>query len=244
MASQIEKDNPRNRLLLDLYRKGRRFPFYNLNIDKKRKLTLENITAFDQNGEYVDDLMGYIYNMNIIKQLYTSDPSRVVQYIQIVYHDWSEDNYANITLPDNDDFIKNYLCMFTEFEELDKHFEEFVSEYDLLYIFTNNFVNGESKYCLYLYSINGIKIKELSSKNEYINFFINNDRINAFCKDGNIYEYSCSNLKERDSIIGKDDLDDIKSKGEILYCLECSESKNIYIIFNKNLKVINTNKEM
>lgn len=130
MASQIEKDNPRNRTLIDLYRKGRRFPLYNLGIDKKRKLTLENITAFDQNGEYVDDLMGYIYNMNIIKQLYTSDPSRVVQYIQIVYHDWSEDNYANITLPDNDDFIKNYLCMFTEFEELDKHFEEFVSEYD------------------------------------------------------------------------------------------------------------------
>ena len=119
-----------------------------------------------------------------------------------------------------------------------------LSEYDLLYIFTNNFVNGESKYCLYLYTINGIKIKELSSKNEYINFFINNDRINAFCNDGNIYEYSCSNLKERESIIGKEDLDDIKSKGEILYCLECSESKNIYIIFNKNLKVINTNKEM
>ena len=130
MASQIEKDNPRNRLLLDLYRKGRRFPFYNLNIDKKRKLTLENITAFDQNGEYIDDLMGYIYNMNIIKQLYTSDPSRVVQYIQIVYHDWSEDNYANITLPENEEFIKQYLCMFTEFEELDKHFDEFVSEYE------------------------------------------------------------------------------------------------------------------
>jgi len=133
MASQIEKDNPRNKLLLDLYRKGRRFPFYNLGIDKKIKLTLENITAFDQNGEYIDDLMGCIYSMNVIKQLYTSDPNRVVRYITIVYHDWSEENYANITLPDNDNFIKQYLCMFTEFEELDKHFDEFISEYETKY---------------------------------------------------------------------------------------------------------------
>ena len=95
-----------------------------------------------------------------------------------------------------------------------------------------------------LYTINGIKIKELSSKSEYINFFINNDRINVFCKDGNTYEYNSSNLKEKESIIGKDDLDDIKSKGELLYCLECFELKNIYIIFNKNLKVINSDKEM
>lgn len=131
MASQIEKDNPRNRMLIEQYKKGKRFVLTNTGIDKKRKLTLENITAFDQNGEYVDDLMGYIYNMNIIKQLYTGDPiHRVVQTIQIVYHDWTEENYANITLPDNDNFIKNYLCMFTEFEELDKHFEEFISEYE------------------------------------------------------------------------------------------------------------------
>jgi hypothetical protein len=131
MASQLEKDNVRNRTLLDLYRKGRRFCMYNLGIDKKRKLTLENITAFDQNGEYIPDLMGYIYNMNVIKQLYTSTPSsRIVRYINIVYHDWSEDNYANITLPENDTFIKQYLCMFTEFEELDKKFYEFISDYE------------------------------------------------------------------------------------------------------------------
>ena len=131
MATQLEKDTARNKMVIEQYRKGKRFVLTNTGIDKKRKITLENITAFDQNGEYVDDLMGYIYNMNVIKQLYTSDPmQRVVESIQIIYHDWSEENYANITLPDNDNYIKNYLCMFTEFEELDKHFDAFISEYE------------------------------------------------------------------------------------------------------------------
>ena len=131
MASQIEKDTVKNRMLLDQYGKGKRFLLHKLHIDKSRKITLENITAFDQNGEYIDDLIGHIYNMNIIKQLYTSTPKdRLVQTIQVVWHDWSEDNYANITLPDNEDFIKRYLTMTTEFEEVDRHFDEFISDFE------------------------------------------------------------------------------------------------------------------
>ena len=109
MASQIEKKGSRNNVLIEKYRKGKRFLLENLNIDKKRKITLDNITAFDQNGEYIPDLCGYIYNMNIIKQLYTTSMDRVVQSIQVIYHDWSEENYANVTLPDNDDFIKRTI---------------------------------------------------------------------------------------------------------------------------------------
>ena len=119
-----------------------------------------------------------------------------------------------------------------------------LSEYDLLYIYINNCNNKESEYILHLYTINGIKIQELKSKNEYIDFIINNNRISTICKNGNIYEYNCANLKEIKSILDKEDLDDIAKKGEIIYCMECNESQNVFIIFNKDIKVININKEI
>ena len=119
-----------------------------------------------------------------------------------------------------------------------------LSEYDLLYIYTNKDIDKETKYNLYCYTLNGIKVSELKEKNEYINYFINNNGLIAIDKNGNIYEYNCANLRKIESILDKEDISEIGKKGEIIFCMECLELQNIFIIFNKDIKIIKMNKEM
>lgn len=122
----------RDKIIHDQLLKGNRFVLYDLYIDKKRKITLDNFVTFDQNGEYIPDLYGYIYNMNIIKELHTGEPlHRRVRYLTCVYFKDSLDNYANITLPYNNEFIKDYISLRQEFYEIDNNFDDFVKDFDI-----------------------------------------------------------------------------------------------------------------
>ena len=65
-----EYDDPTNvryKVIQEELALGRRFVLYDMTIDKRFKITLDNLVAFDQNGRYIPDLFGQIYNRNIIK---------------------------------------------------------------------------------------------------------------------------------------------------------------------------------
>ena len=119
-----------------------------------------------------------------------------------------------------------------------------LSEYDLLYIYTNKNIDKSDEYNLYCYTLNGIKASELKEKDEYINYFINNHGIIAICKNGKIYEYNYATLKKIESNLDNGDLSENGVKGEVLFCMECSELQDIFVIFNKDIKIIKINKEM
>ena len=113
-----------------------------------------------------------------------------------------------------------------------------ISEYDLLYIYTNiKNKNDEYIYELYCYTINGIKIKKLNLK-ECINFYINNKSIYILYKDGNIGEYNCSNFKEINNHINKEEIKDITNYGDAIHCVYYSKISKLFIIFNKKYKNI------
>ena len=108
-----------------------------------------------------------------------------------------------------------------------------ISKYDLLYIYTYN-----NKYGIYCYTLNGIKISEISSIKEYVNYFVNDYGLNTICIDGSINQYNCATLKEIKNNQEKEEIEDIKNKGDILFCLNYSKLKNIFIIFNKGSKLL------
>ena len=119
-----------------------------------------------------------------------------------------------------------------------------LSEYDLLYIYTKmDIENKENKYNIYCYTLNGIKVSELNTENEYINYFTNNNGIIAITKKGDIYEYNCATLKELETNIGIEEEDNIKNK-EIIYCMNSPKLNNIFIIFNKDIKIIRLNNKI
>ena len=118
-----------------------------------------------------------------------------------------------------------------------------VSQYDLLYIHTKN-KNDDKIYNLYCYTLNGVNISTLELYKEYINFFSDNYGISALCKDGSVYEYNSANLKEIRNHLNREDISEIKSSGEISYCLECPELKCIVVIFKKESKIIRKNNNM
>ena len=119
-----------------------------------------------------------------------------------------------------------------------------LSEYNLLYIYTNKYTDNESKYNLFCYTLNGIKISELSSKIEYVDFYTDNNGIITINKNGIINEYNCANLKEIENNLDIEDINDIKDTKDIIYCMNSSKMESIFIIFNKNIKTIRRKKEM
>ena len=113
-----------------------------------------------------------------------------------------------------------------------------ISEYDLLYIYTNiKNINNEYKYELYCYTINGIKIKKINIK-ECINFYINNTSVYIVYKNGNIGEYNCSNFKEINNHINKEEVKDIAKYGDAIHCAFYSKISKIFIIFKNKYKNI------
>jgi len=113
---------------------GRRFILYDLNIDKRYKITLDNIVAFDQNGTYTPDLFGQIYNRNIIKSIYTGDPlERFPSYISCIWLKDSLSNEANTIHPTSKWFINGYIGLYEEFYEMDEKFQEFMDDFNVRY---------------------------------------------------------------------------------------------------------------
>ena len=111
--------------------KGNRFFLYDLNIDKRYQITLDNFVCFDDQGRYIPDLYGKVYPMNIIKYLRTSRPAeRVPRYLTCVYFSDSLENKANCIYPDNTTYIKDYITMKESIYELDPLFDDFMKRFD------------------------------------------------------------------------------------------------------------------
>lgn len=132
-----EYDDPTNvryKVIQEELALGRRFVLYDMTIDKKFKITLDNLVAFDQNGRYIPDLFGQIYNRNIIKCLYTGEPMlRVPTYFSCIWLDDSLPNEALAVHPTNNAFMNGYIALFEEFYEMDDHFKELMSDFNTRY---------------------------------------------------------------------------------------------------------------
>ena len=132
-----EYDDPTNiryKTIQEQLALGRRFVLYDLTIDKRFKLTLDNLVAFDQNGRYIPDLFGQIYNRNIIKCLYTGEPMlRVPTYLSCIWMDDSLPNEALAVHPTNNAFMNGYISLFEEFYEMDDRFRELMSDFNTRY---------------------------------------------------------------------------------------------------------------
>ena len=94
---------------------------------------MDNLLVFDNKGRYMAEVMGEIYNMNIIKALRSStNPDEwIPRYVTCVYSKESLPNEANITRFEHDDFIKDYIKLYQEIYELDADFPLLLQDYNL-----------------------------------------------------------------------------------------------------------------
>ena len=123
-----------------------------------------------------------------------------------------------------------------------------LTKYNLLYIhsYENNDDNKENneKYCLYCYTLNGIEISKLCTNKEYINFFVNDYVLNTINSDGSINQYNCSSLKKIENNFYKKGLKDIGNKGDVFFCFTFLNMQYIFMIFDKDCKIIGINNEI
>lgn len=135
--------NDHDRVIKEQIDQGKRFVLYPLNIDKHIKISLDNMVVFDNYGQYLPDLFGEVYLRNIIKCLYSSEPlDRVPRYLTCIYLKDLPNNQANGILPTNDSFVENYMLLNTEFFEMDDHFKEFISNFNIYH--TDDLSYGEN----------------------------------------------------------------------------------------------------
>ena len=132
IVNEIEDPlNKHTQIKKDEISKGRRFVLYELNIDKRYSITLDNFICFDQNGEYISDLVGRVLNLNIIKYLETTTPlSRNPRYLTCVYFNDSLQNKSNIIYPDNTTYLKDYIILKEVFYEMEPMFDEFIKRFN------------------------------------------------------------------------------------------------------------------
>ena len=151
MLDEITDPSGKRGSIIDYQQKqGSRFVLYDMNDNEDagdwdafekgaltiwNKLTLDNFVVFDQYGKYMPDIIGEVFNMNIIKYIKSSeDPVlRVPRFLTCVYSPKSLRNKANVVIPKNFHFIKDYIRLYQEFAEMDKNFYEFISDYDVRY---------------------------------------------------------------------------------------------------------------
>ena len=130
----------RDKLIIEQIKRGNRFIFYDLGVPKKYKLTIDNFLCFDEAGKFIPDLIGRIFNYNVVQFLKTSTPlEKQVRYLTCLYRDDSLENKANILKYENEAFIKEYLKGRQEFYEMDQYFDKVIADfnfthsYDLAY---------------------------------------------------------------------------------------------------------------
>ena len=117
-----------------------------------------------------------------------------------------------------------------------------LSLYDLLYIITEEKCNNKDIFNLYCYTLNGVKISKLIREKEFANFYINNTSAYIIDKDGSCKEYNCTNFKEIENHIKKEEANSLTKIGEnVLHCICSSKLLKIFIIFNKKYKEIKIN---
>lgn len=169
-----------DKIIKDENDKGKRYVLYDLNIDKWHKITLDNFVCFDNDGTYIPDLFGEVYNRNIIKGLFTSEPlKRVPRYLTCIWDKRSLLNEANTLLPTNDDYISSYILLRNEFFELDDEFENFMSDFEIEHSRDKHYGENLAKALDYMISYNQNKLDEAFYRRKVISRFkLNTDQIN------------------------------------------------------------------
>ena len=176
LSNEINNTNPGNSpgsTKQEEYAKGNRFVLYDIGsaygIGRRAKLTLDNFVAFDQDGSYMPDLYGKIYNNNIIKEFYSSDRyNRVPRYITCVYREDSHPNTAISVLPNNVNFIRDYIMLQQEFYEMDPMFDEFISDFNIHYSKDDHYGVNLAKALDYYLGYNEDKLDPVFEKMSYI----------------------------------------------------------------------------
>lgn len=172
MVSEIDDPTgPRGEIVKHQIKQGNRFILFDLNIDKHVKITLDNFVVFDQNGKYLPEIIGEVYNMNVVKSIKSSiDPLHTApRYLTCVYSaKKSLPNEANIMIPNNDSFIKDYISLYQEFYELDGKFDQFISDFELLYSKDKHYGQNLSMMIWYMISYNEWKFLDIYKKKSTI----------------------------------------------------------------------------
>ena len=161
-----------DRVVQEEVQRGRRYVLYELPIDKHKMITIDNFVTFDNNGYYISNLFGEVMNRNIIKELHTDDPLRVVpRYLTCVYSTDSLDNEANAIIPTNDDYVNAYITLREEYYELDDHFDEFMSDFDVAYSKTTHYGQNLARALDYMVCYNQNKLDRAYEKTTLIHRF-------------------------------------------------------------------------
>ena len=189
--TEDNNSNWRDDMINQELRKGNRFILYDLGIDKQYKIDLNNIISFDQYGQYIDDLKGSIYNLNIIKNLRTTEPlSRQVRYICCLYRTDLPEYESNINDIPNETFIKEYIKGREEFDELDDKFDDLMSEFDYTHDKQLHYGENLSRALDYMLTYNQNKFDEVYEKNSEVKRTKYNTSIinSKMVKQDNIYK--------------------------------------------------------
>lgn len=158
---------PRGKVLYHQMKQGARFVLYDLLIDKKVKMTLDNFVVFDYEGRYMPNITGEVFNLNIIKYIKsTVDPLHIVpRYLTVVYDKTkSLENQANILLPENTQYMKDYVRLMHELYEMDLDFDLFIQDFDIKYSRDEHYGVNLSKAFLYMIGYNQLQFLDLYKK--------------------------------------------------------------------------------
>ena len=157
--------NDHDRVIKEQMDQGKRFVLYPIEVDKKIKISLDNMVVFDNKGQYLPDLFGEVYIRNIIKCLYSSDPLvRVPRYLTCVYIKDLPENLSNGILPTNDSFVREYMILNTEFFEMDDHFQEFISNFNIYHTSDLNYGENLARSLDYIVCYNQSKLDSAYEK--------------------------------------------------------------------------------
>lgn len=160
-----DPDSWRESMISREYSKGNRFVLYDLGISKKIKITLDNLICFDEDGRLINDLMGYIYNLNVVKRLSTKEPlERTVRYLTCVYRTDSPEYTPNTNIPLNDTFLREYLKGRQEFYEMNRYFNHLFDEYDFDHSMDKSYGENLSNSLDYIMKYNQNRLDDVYDK--------------------------------------------------------------------------------
>lgn len=195
----------RSKVIYNELSKGKRYILYDLHIPKEIKITLNNLLCFDEDGCLITDLIGSIYNYNIIKQLKTSEPlERTPKFLTCVYRDDGLDHKTNLNRLGNESYMKDYILGKEEFYEMDEHFDELMADFEFVHRRDTTYGENLSKSLNYIVSYNQNRIDDVYEK-----------RATAFIKDYNISSFNKSLVKDGDKYelsIPRDEYDTNKKR--------------------------------
>lgn len=175
----------REKMIKEELDKGNRYLLYDLGISKRIKITTNNFLCFDSEGYIITNLIGEVYNYNIIKYLKTTTPLETQPtYLTCVYRNDLLDNETNLNRFTNESFLKEYIKGKEEFYEMDNLFDELIEDFNFTHDKDLTYGENLSKSLDYIVSYNQNKIDDVYEK-----------RATSYIKDYNSTKFNESLVK-------------------------------------------------